>query len=95
MSKRKRTKGQEKFEDTKGVIRSHESKKRTKGQEKFEDTKGVIRSHESKKDRQCNVQKEKDKRTQKKRFEDTKSGVILGAPVSRPATCDTNVVTLK
>ena len=46
MAKRKRTKEQEEFEDTKGVI--------TKEQEEFEDTKGVIRIYISK-NRQHNV----------------------------------------
>ena len=59
-------KEQEKFEDTKGVIRSRKSKKNRQhiGQ-KFEDTKGVIRSRKSKKNKQHNG----------KKFEDTK-GVI-------------------
>jgi hypothetical protein len=66
MAKRNSTKGQEEFEDTKGVIRIRISKKNrqnngqnksTKGQEEFEDTKGVIRIRISKKNRQNNGQK--------------------------------------
>jgi hypothetical protein len=67
----------EKFDDTKGVIRSRKSKKnrqhndQTKKDKRtmiyktlqFEDTKGVIRSCKSKKDRQHNDQTKKDKRT--------------------------------
>jgi hypothetical protein len=45
-----------KFEDTKGIIRSHKSKDRQYNSKKSEDAKGVIRSHKSK-DRQYNGQK--------------------------------------
>ena len=51
----------ETFEDTKGVIRSRNSKDRQYNGQTFEDTKEVIRSHNPK-DRQCNGQT----------FEDTK-----------------------
>ena len=44
-----------KFEDTKGVIRSHKSQDRQHNGLELEDTKGVIRSHKSK-DRQHNGQ---------------------------------------
>ena len=54
MAKRKSTKEQEEFEDTKGVIRIYNrrtdntmaKRKSTKEQEEFEDTKGVIRKIE-------------------------------------------------
>ena len=72
MAERKRTKGQEEFEDTKGVIRivyrrrtdnTMAERKRTKGQEEIEETKGAIRIRISKKNRQHNGQKKKDTRT--------------------------------
>ena len=50
--------GSEKFEDTKGAIRSRKSKKvRQYNCQKFEDTKSAIRSRNSKKERQYNGQK--------------------------------------
>jgi hypothetical protein len=60
MAKTKRTKGQEEFEDTKGVIRICKLKNRQhndqKDKEEFEDTKGVIRIYKLK-NRQHNGQK--------------------------------------
>ena len=46
-----------KFEDTKGIIRSHNLKDRQYNDQKLEDTKGIIRSHNLKKDRQYNDKK--------------------------------------
>ena len=64
---------EEKFEDTKGVIRCPKSKKnrqhngqKKKGQEKFEDSKGVIRSRKQMKDRKCNGQKKKGQRAKQR-----------------------------
>ena len=52
---------QEKFEDTKGVIRGVYQNKNK--QKEFEDTKGVIRIHISQKNRQHNGQMKTYKRT--------------------------------
>ena len=48
----------QKFEDTKGVIRSLKFKDVQYNGQKFEDTKGSIGSHKSKKDAQYNGQKD-------------------------------------
>ena len=56
--------GDQKCEDTKGVIRSHKYKDRQYGDQKCEDTKGVIRSRKYK-DRQYGDQSKNEKGTNK------------------------------
>ena len=54
----------QKFENTKWIIRSPKSKKvRQYNKQKFENTKWITRIHKSKKNRQYNDQTKKDKRT--------------------------------